>query len=183
MGQQCVAPTLFVEDAPALESVELEVIGIPYPQGSKSAIIINKFKPNQRAVIVEGSSRAQREKHEAWRTAVAMVCRQGVAASGREPIDEPVAMRIEFRFPLPDSDKYRTRHAATPDLDKLIRSTLDAIVHGGLLVNDSRVCAIDAQKRYMVEGETAGATIFIECLGPLEAQDRERLKREAKGAA
>lgn len=177
-GTPCLAPELFY-DAPAVESVHLEVIGIPYPQGSKSAVIINKGKPNQRAVIIEGDRPSMRAKHQAWRTAVSLECKQ----VKRDPIDEPVAVVIEFRMPPPESDKYRTRHATNPDLDKLLRSTLDALVIGGLLVNDSRVCGIDARKRYVVAGETAGASITIELLGALEQADRERLKREARGAA
>ena len=48
-----------------------------------------------------------------------------------------------------------------PDLDKLIRATLDGLADGGLIVHDQRVAQVTAAKRYAISGEPTGATITI----------------------
>lgn len=45
--------------------IELEVVGIPAPQGSKSAVLIGG-----KARLIEGSSTTGREKHKSWRQGV-----------------------------------------------------------------------------------------------------------------
>jgi Holliday junction resolvase RusA-like endonuclease len=49
----------------------------------------------------------------------------------------------------------------TPDLDKLQRSTLDALT-GVLFKDDSQVCRILAMKCYCLEGELEGCEIVVE---------------------
>lgn len=46
-----------------------------------------------------------------------------------------------------------------PDLDKLTRATLDAMVTAGTIADDARVCSLHASKREVV-GAT-GATIRV----------------------
>lgn len=154
--------------------IRLEVIGVPHPQGSKSAIMVG-----DKAVIVEGKSGSGRMRHEAWRTAVANCCRAYISADRQPPLTQPVRLTVQFWMPLPQSDPHRTRHASKPDLDKLVRATMDAMVIGGLLKDDALVTELIAMKHYARSGP-AGATIHIDLLGDLEAEDREASKAEAR---
>jgi Holliday junction resolvase RusA-like endonuclease len=92
-------------------------------------------------------------------------------------MDGPLAVTIEFRFPLPKSDPHRTRHSTKPDIDKLERATLDALVHGGLIKDDARVFQVFKLKLY-ARDESVGATIMVVNHEPLEAADRELSKAE-----
>jgi len=55
------------------EPVTFEILGLPAPQGSKSAVIRGD-KPH----LIEGASRASRERHVNWRSAVAEAARDWV---------------------------------------------------------------------------------------------------------
>ena len=120
--------------------VTFEILGVPAPQGSKTRM------PN--GAIVEGGSRTGRAKHKAWRHAVAAVARD-IAAGLDGPLDEPLRLEITFRFPMPKSRPALARkagiwpHAVKPDIDKVLRTTLDGLTDGGLIRDDSRVCQVD----------------------------------------
>lgn len=73
----------------------------------------------------------------------------------RKPLDCPVAVTIEFFFPFRATDikKDGTPKAIGPhwmgsglDLDKLCRAVLDSLKDAGVLRDDSRVCALRAEK-------------------------------------
>ena len=80
------------------------------------------------------------------------------AKSHRVPYQESgaVAIKLGFVFELPKSVK-RDLPTVPPDLDKLIRSCLDAL-SGIAYKDDSQVCEILASKRY---GETPGVFISL----------------------
>ena len=65
-------------------------------------------------------------------------------------------MLFTFRSP-----KKPTRSYPGLDLDKLLRSTNDALVHGQLLLDDRQVVEVQAGKRWAVGGEASGCTITI----------------------
>ena len=122
--------------------ITFTVLGVPAPQGSKTAVM-RAGKPS----VIEGGSSTGRKKHAAWREAVASQAR---AAAPTEPLDGPLKLIVAFRMPMPQSRPARVRrlghlwHSVKPDLDKLLRSTLDGITDGGVIVDDSRVCGIQA---------------------------------------
>lgn len=149
----------------------LRVVGIPAPQGSKSRM------PN--GAIVEGSSKTGRAAVAAWRGAVADAARSWIVERGCPPMDGPLAVTIEFRFPLPKGDQHRIRHATKPDIDKLERATLDALKQGGLIADDARVYRVDKAKIY-ARDEPVGADITVESHAHLEAADREQSKADAR---
>lgn len=134
-----------------------EVIGLPAPQGSHSAVM-----RGGRPSVIAGSSKAGRAKHKAWRAAVADVARD--VAEDR-PHDGPLAVDITFRMPMPASRPKRVRDAGEwpctvkPDIDKVIRATLDALADGGLIAGDSRVWKLDVEQ-VEVDGWT-GAEILL----------------------
>lgn len=140
------------------ESITLEVHGTPAPQGSKTA-----FVRNGRAIVTEGKG-AGRQKHAAWRQAVATAARDWQDTHRRPLLDEPVQIEIEFWLPKPKSKPAWKRWPdVKPDLDKLVRSVFDSL-EGLILAGDSRVVDVHAVKRYAVE-RAPGCQITIVPLG------------------
>lgn len=125
------------------------VPGIPAPQGSKKYVGHRAGKP----VLIESST-----KVKPWRTAVAGV----FTYATKQLATGPVIVRVEFVMPRPQSLPKRTVYMVKkPDLDKLIRSTLDAL-SGTAYIDDNQVVQIHATKRYQATGEQTGAHITIE---------------------
>ena len=126
-------------------TISFDVVGTPAPQGSKTRM------PN--GAIVEGRSTAQRQGHAHWRSAVAAAARAAGTAQGlTAPLDGPLVLNVKFRFTMPKSRKKAVREAgiapktSAPDLDKLIRSTGDALKEGGLIVDDALLVWVHATK-------------------------------------
>lgn len=97
-----------------------------------------------------------------WREAVKWAAREiGAFVIG------PVAVEMVFTWPKPKSaPKTRVTYPdRKPDIDKLIRSTLDAIMQAGTIEDDARVVSLSAAKRYPNEGPDAldvpGAVIRV----------------------
>lgn len=135
--------------------IELEVVGIPQPQGSKTA-----FVRGGRAVLVEGRRGPARENFHSWREAVAQAGRDWQHDHGTPLLDEPLSVDITFRLPRPKSAPKRRLHPdGRPDIDKLGRAVLDAIT-GVLIINDSRVVELNTRKQFAVDGPP-GASITI----------------------
>jgi Holliday junction resolvase RusA-like endonuclease len=80
---------------------------------------------------------------------------------GWELLDEPLELSVIFYLPRP---KTATRKfpAVMPDLDKLIRAVGDSL-SGLVYVDDSRIIAISAQKRY-ADDRDPGALIRVNTL-------------------
>jgi Holliday junction resolvase RusA-like endonuclease len=159
--------------------VELEIIGIPAPQGSKTSYYNPKLK---RAVTVEGTSKSGRIAHAEWRRAVADGCRDYLADHPQQPMTGPLEVQVSFRFPIVASDKYRYWHAVQPDIDKLERSTLDALKIGGLIRDDAAVAKVTKSKRYLIGDESPGCTLKVTSLADEEQQIRESRKERAAQA-
>lgn len=158
--------------------MELEITGLPAPQGNKTAYL---NKATGRPVIVEGKGPG-RLAVQAWREAVGETCRAELERHPQSPLTGPLAITIRFRFPPTKSDPYRFWHSTKPDLDKLVRSTFDALKLGGVIADDSMICKLTALKRYINGSETAGASIEIESLATEESSHRERRKERAAAA-
>ena len=114
------------------------VDGIPAPQGSKTAIA-----RGGRAHVIEGGSTTGRRKLKDWRAAVTTTL---IPFAGTDPIEGAVEIRIEFHMPMLKAKPRHTQHAVKPDIDKLLRSTFDAISDAGIWRDDSRVAAVTASK-------------------------------------
>ncbi|MHC9884102.1 RusA family crossover junction endodeoxyribonuclease [Corynebacterium diphtheriae] len=124
--------------------IEFDVKGIPAPQGSKNA-----YRRGNRIVLVESS-----KKVPAWREAVALEAKKHCA----QQIDGPVFVGMIFRLPRPKSLPKKVIHMVKkPDLDKLIRSTCDAL-SGVAYIDDNQ---ITAQKIYTPKGTPPGCHITI----------------------
>lgn len=132
------------------------VPGTPQPQGSKRAFVVAG-----RAVVTEQGG----ERFKSWRTAITDAA---VAAYSASPYRGPVCVRAEFRFARPKSHltskgaltKSAPRiHVSKPDLDKLVRTVLDALT-GVVIHDDSQVCWISAQKDYADPGVQVVVTMI-----------------------
>jgi len=117
------------------------VPGIPAPQGSKRAFVVGK-----RAVLVESSKACK-----PWRDSVRAAALE--ATQGAAPLSGPLSVSVAFILPRPKSvPKGRLGWPATkPDIDKLLRSTLDGLT-AVLFGDDSQVVEVAATKRYQEQG-------------------------------
>ena len=59
-----------------------------------------------------------------------------------------------------------TPHLRRPDIDNMLKTTLDGLVDSGLLTDDSIVASLFAKKRWCREGEAAATYIPIEYENP-----------------
>ena len=126
----------------------VSVHGEPAPQGSK------RYVGN--GVMIESS-----KKVKPWREAVLWAVLQNHPFSGRSDpilIRGPVAVDITFVLPRPKSARKNTFPDKKPDLDKLLRSTFDALKSAGVFEDDARVVDCSATKVY---GEIPGAQIRV----------------------
>lgn len=138
-----------------MSAIVVDVVGIPAPQGSKRHV--------GRGILIESSKRVG-----PWREAV--VAHFSTRGQPITRIPGPVVVRMIFRIPRPRGHYTRTglkpsaRSAMPdkrPDLDKLVRSTLDALTTTTVIDDDSRVVRLSAAKRYVNVDEAPGCLIAI----------------------
>lgn len=141
---------LAVEDE--TPGITFQVLGVPAPQGSKTVF-------NGRPV--EGGSKTGREKHRAWRHAVADAAY--TLWEGRPPLDGPLALTVRFVMPRPTTARKADRwQYRKPDLSKLLRCTEDALIDAGIVVDDARFACITVTKTLAYPGQPwTGAQITI----------------------
>jgi Holliday junction resolvase RusA-like endonuclease len=129
------------------------VAGHPATQGSKRIV---QPKGHRRPMLIEQTSKTLKP----WRTAVAAFSVIEHASLGQ--LDGPLAVHLLFSLKRP---KKPSRPYPTADVDKLARAVLDALVHGGLVKDDSQVVQLDATKRWAID-EEVGCMICIEDYEP-----------------
>lgn len=81
----------------------------------------------------------------AWTQAVKWAARAARVELIPRPL--PVSVMLQFEFVSPKSDPDRKHHTVKPDIDKMIRASLDALA-GLAYEDDSQVVVIMALKRY-----------------------------------
>ena len=126
----------------------ITVFGHPAPQGSKRHV--------GRGVMVESSN-----KVKPWREAVKWAAIEALVGRG---LDGPVTVEVDFYFVHPKTGKRRPTHSVKPDIDKLLRSTFDALTDAGAFEDDSRIVSVQARKHYATQYSPvpAGAVIRVE---------------------
>jgi Holliday junction resolvase RusA-like endonuclease len=133
----------------------------PAPQGSKRHV--------GRGRLIEQSKRVT-----PWRVAVDTAAKQAMnarwlAGDGEEELSGPLSVEVAFTVRKPASAPKRrvtwpiTRDSG--DIDKLLRSTLDALTTSGAIADDSMVVEVIARKMHPGEGldalDAPGAVIRI----------------------
>ena len=120
---------------------ELRILGRAATQGSVRAIIP---KHGTRPIVLHD----QPAKLKAWRNDVREVVQRALDAEGTVAIGGALCIRVRFYLHPPKKmPKGRIAPEVKPDLDKLIRSLLDALT-GVLYIDDAQVVVIDAAKLY-----------------------------------
>lgn len=133
---------------------DFTVVGMPAPQGSKRHV-------GNGRMVEQGGDRVK-----FWREAVRATTIQHVT----RPIEGPVLVILDFVFPRP-KNHYRSNgalkdwapefHTQRPDVDKLIRSTLDGLTSAGVFDDDCRVAVVQGAKRYATAGGLPGARVRL----------------------
>ncbi|MGE5801579.1 MAG: RusA family crossover junction endodeoxyribonuclease [Gemmatimonadota bacterium] len=148
--------------------IVLDVLGTPAPKGSSRAFFKAGMK---RAVIVKDNDARQRGWDAAVRFEAQQIAKLNSTDYSHAPmfVDKPLAVVITFRITRP------ARHwakrgglkpsapavpATKPDIDKLARTTLDAMI-GSIFDDDSRIVSLAINKRYAKPGDE-GARITVE---------------------
>lgn len=134
--------------------ISVRVNGIPAPQGSKRHVGGGRMVESSTAV-------------GPWREAVRAQTQLVVGDDG--PIEGPVDVVLSFYLLRPKGHfgarglrpSAPRRPGVKPDLDKLVRSTLDGLVAGGALEDDARIVGLVASKHYAVKGSPVGMTADI----------------------
>lgn len=119
------------------------IAGIPQSQGSTRAFVVNG-----RAVTTSANP-----KNKSWRESVASELR----AQNTELLASPVSVELEFAMPRTKTlPKTKVRaHTTKPDIDKLLRSVLDA-GKGVTWSDDACIDRVTVSKRYANIGEQSG---------------------------
>lgn len=153
----------------AAANLTFTVTGHPTPQGSKRAWV-----QNGRAMMAEQTG----DRLRAWRQDVKAAA---IAVRPATPIDTPVRVTHCFAFPRPKAHFGTGRNAtrlkdsapawptsrSTGDIEKLVRSTHDAITIAAVWVDDSLVVQLDVVKVYADSPAAVGDVITIT---PLDQQ-------------
>lgn len=162
-GAQASPAALRGEAQPAGLVLQIHVVGIPAPQGSKRHV--------GNGVMVESSSK----RLKPWRQDVKQAALDALelaqlAGAWPGPLTD-CDIDVTFLMPRPRSH-YRTgryahllrpdaptRHTSRPDGDKLMRSTLDALKVAGVYQDDANV-VIHTGRKYYSSGHS-GAVIHV----------------------
>lgn len=135
--------------------VSFTVNALPQSQGSIKSFLIpaagTKF--GCKAILTSDNN-----KLKAYRREVALRAAEARRTSGSTMAEKhvPVAMTVDFTFLKPPSvTKKRQEMTVRPDIDKCLRSVLDACT-GILWLDDAQVVAIATRKRY---GSAEGVSI------------------------
>jgi Holliday junction resolvase RusA-like endonuclease len=126
--------------------------GTPRPQGS---IAFKGMRGNKPILTSDNVNLA------GWRAQVTAAARAALP-SDWTPLDEPVAVSLDFRLPAPQRRRWWLP-AVKPDLDKLIRAVLDSLADAGVILNDSRVVEFGrTRKLYADEEHPPGVAVVVE---------------------
>lgn len=127
--------------------IQFFVYGLPAPQGSKRHV--------GNGVMIESS-----KKVKPWREAVKFAALE--ANIFGMYIKNSCELMVDFYLPRPKSRKKDVFVTTKPDIDKLLRSTFDALKDSGLIKDDSIICSTLARKRYCNEEfKSPGAFIIV----------------------
>ena len=137
----------------AAHQIAIVVYGNPAPQGSKRVV--------RGGTMIDVNPAALREWREDVKQAALAAMRTTPGWFRQYPA---IVAHFAFTLPRPKSHYWpvnQTRlvpvlredaphlHASTPDLDKLTRSTCDALTASGVYVDDARVAQLHAAKVYV----------------------------------
>ncbi len=130
------------------DRIEFAVLGRPQPQGSmKGFVLKGKDGAKPRAILTSDNS-----KMKPYRQQVGWAALDARAKAGYNALfaEKQIAVSVEFKFYFekpPSISKKRVHIAVKPDIDKLCRSTIDAMT-GIMFADDSQIIQLSASKYY-----------------------------------
>lgn len=134
-------------------TLKIRIIGIPATAGS---FVPRKRKNGSLYLLRSGS-----QKHKKWRQAAESTIRQTVDTWKWEVTqDDQYSVSLSFLLPKPKSVT-RDQPNVKPDIDKLCRSTLDALTVGKAIDDDARIIQLTASKTYAAGSEQPGCYITV----------------------
>jgi Holliday junction resolvase RusA-like endonuclease len=147
-----------------MTEVAIDVMGTPAPKGSNRAMV-----RGGKAVFVPGGSKTNQDALQSW----AGQCRlaaQSFVHGQMAPLftQTALAVAITFRLKRPGGHWAKSgglkssaplTPSVKPDIDKLSRSTLDAL-SGSIFDDDSRIVRLTVAKEYAQPGQE-GASIRV----------------------
>jgi len=127
----------------------LVIHGTPAPQPR-----VRAYRRGEHAGVYTPDSAA------AWKSQVtlAAIPHRGRFATG------PLQLYVEFYLPRPQAHKNDDYVVVKPDLDNLLKSTMDALSNAGVWHDDAQVAAVVMSKRYESANQAIGAVIRLEAL-------------------
>jgi Holliday junction resolvase RusA-like endonuclease len=137
--------------------ISFTVIGTPIPQGS---MVKGKF----------GGVHSANKNLDQWRHLIAeKTATQVTVWELEEPLWSPLAVDLVFWFNRPKSHwatnglsrKAPSNHTVKPDLDKLCRSVFDGLKEGGMILDDSLICKVHAEKKWTTGVQPVGVDINL----------------------
>lgn len=146
----------------------IDVLGTPAPKGSSRAFINKK---TGRAFVAPGGAKTTEDKIANWNCAVREAAADAIGEVA-EPVyvDRCLIVVVEFKMCRPSGHWHKTKGGlkpgapvaprTKPDIDKLARTTLDALT-GIAFDDDSRIVDLVLRKRYAEPGKE-GARITVE---------------------
>jgi Holliday junction resolvase RusA-like endonuclease len=119
-----------------IHEIEFTAYGIPQPKGSTKSFVVGG-----KAVTTSDNA-----KVKPWQEVVSWAAQQH---RPEQIFRGPVIVELDFHFLRPKSvsEKKRRFHTVKPDIDKITRSTLDAL-KGVIYADDSQVTTLLVAKKY-----------------------------------
>lgn len=138
--------------------LSVRVHGTPSPQGSKKAFVVGG-----KARIVDQNPTGLAN----WRNAVAEATVTARTEAALETVEVACGLFLRFYMPRPKSAAKRNLPHVKPDLDKLVRATMDALTSAGLYLDDALVVQVYAEKVYAGDDaeQAPGAKIDLYAVG------------------
>ena len=149
--------------------------GTPGAKGSKSFKGMMRLGNGRTTARLLESSK----KVKPWEDAV---CRALFPRQPLAPFPGAVELTLEFRFARPASHgrkRWPCWGKDVGDVDKLARSTLDALTRAGAWADDAQVIKVTASKRYCEAGEEPGCLIHARDPSPGLVKPKSKGKRDA----
>jgi Holliday junction resolvase RusA-like endonuclease len=135
--------------------IEIRVEGRPAPKGSRIVGITKNGDTYTRA-----ASKFEKPWMDAVKKATQTVMRH------HRPVPPPYEVELEILVATVRTPRYA--YPVRPDIDKVARATIDGMVNGGALSDDSHVTALTVSKRYVTPGEAPGCYARFKSLAATE---------------
>lgn len=104
-----------------------------------------------------------------WERAAALLIRNAWRSA---PLDEAVYVEVDAVFSRPKrllrkkDPEGRMWHLGKPDIDNILKSTLDALVMAGVIRDDTQVCTVVGKKYWASKSEGPGLDVrmsLVDC--------------------